>query len=109
MKVKHNLDVMEFAIQIPYFNQDIHPIDRVVKLFGESKIEHAADGSTIVDYNWYRWRHDKSDDSMMTFWFKGKPTKKHTILAMQVDSYEIVDVKYRIADNLFDKFFEEAV
>ena len=42
MKMKHNLDVIEFAIQIPYFNQDIHPIDRVVKLFGESKIEHAS-------------------------------------------------------------------
>ena len=107
MKIKHHLKVKEFAIKIPYFHQEIHPIDRVEKLFGESKVEYADDGTTIVDYNWYRW-HEDPDDPMLGFWFKGKPTKKHTLLAMQVDSYEIVDVKYHLDDNLFDQFFEVA-
>jgi len=105
MKINHKLKVKEFAIKIPYFHQEIHPIDRVEKLFGESEKVFADDETTIVDYNWYYW-HEDVDDPMMTFWFKGKPTKKHTLLAMQVDSYEIVDVKYHLSDNLFDKFFQ---
>ena len=105
MKIKHHLKVKEFAIKIPYFHQEIHPIDRVAKLFGESEKVFADDETTLVDYNWYPWHEDR-DDPMMTFWFKGKPTKKHTLLAMQVDSYEVVDAKYHLKDNLFDEFFE---
>ena len=94
MKFDHKEGVVKFEITIDIPKKGIHQIHTVEKLFDRSQ---------------FYYNSEEADDPSMIFWFYGKPTKQHTLLALQVDGYELLDVVYQkdVRTNLFDKFFEE--